>query len=121
MEHPSLDCGPRQLAIGLATYDDYDGIYFTIQAIRMYHLEVLRDANGRSDISAGHHQFTRTIRSCTDYPATEHPLVRIGPSLGSLRTAHPWKFLSAYPCPIPGLLNGLTKIEGTWDHSAAFP
>jgi hypothetical protein len=33
----------RKLTIGMATYDDYDGLYFTIQAIRMYHSEVLDD------------------------------------------------------------------------------
>lgn len=27
---------PLSLTIGMATYDDYDGVYFTIQAIRMY-------------------------------------------------------------------------------------
>ena len=31
----------RKLTIGMATYDDYDGVYFSIQAIRMYHREVL--------------------------------------------------------------------------------
>jgi len=36
--------GPRKrLAIGMATYDDYDGVYFTVQAIRMYHPEVTAD------------------------------------------------------------------------------
>lgn len=29
------------LTIGMATYDDYDGVYFSIQAIRMYHPEIL--------------------------------------------------------------------------------
>lgn len=33
----------RKLTIGMATYDDYDGLYFTIQSIRMYHPEVLDD------------------------------------------------------------------------------
>ena len=33
----------RKLTIGMATYDDYDGVYFTIQAIRAYHKEVLKD------------------------------------------------------------------------------
>ena len=28
------------LTIGMATYDDYDGVYFTVQAIRMYHPEI---------------------------------------------------------------------------------
>lgn len=29
-----------QLTIGMATYDDFDGVYFTIQSIRLYHPEV---------------------------------------------------------------------------------
>jgi hypothetical protein len=32
-----------KLTIGMATYDDFDGVYFSIQAIRMYHPEVLND------------------------------------------------------------------------------
>jgi hypothetical protein len=32
-----------KLTIGMATYDDFDGTYFTLQAIRMYHPEVLDD------------------------------------------------------------------------------
>jgi hypothetical protein len=33
--------GPRRLlCIGMATYDDYDGVYFSVQAIRLYHPEV---------------------------------------------------------------------------------
>lgn len=31
----------RKLTIGLATHDDYDGLYFTIQSIRLYHKEIL--------------------------------------------------------------------------------
>lgn len=33
----------RKLTVGVATYDDYDGLYFTIQSIRMHHKEVLDD------------------------------------------------------------------------------
>jgi glycosyltransferase involved in cell wall biosynthesis len=33
----------RKLTIGCATHDDYDGVYFTIQSIRLYHSEVLND------------------------------------------------------------------------------
>ncbi len=32
-----------KLTIGMATYDDYDGIYFTLQAIRLYHPEILSE------------------------------------------------------------------------------
>ena len=32
-----------KLTIGMCTYDDFDGTYFTIQSIRVYHSEVLDD------------------------------------------------------------------------------
>ena len=32
-----------KLTIGMATYDDFDGVYFSIQAIRMYHPEIVKD------------------------------------------------------------------------------
>lgn len=41
---PTPHHGPVKLTIGMATYDDYDGVYFTIQALRLYHPEVLSDA-----------------------------------------------------------------------------
>lgn len=31
----------RKLTIGMATHDDYDGVYFTIQSIRTFHREVI--------------------------------------------------------------------------------
>jgi hypothetical protein len=34
---------PLKLTIGMATYDDFDGVYFSIQALRMYHPEVIDD------------------------------------------------------------------------------
>jgi hypothetical protein len=34
----------RALTIGMATYDDYDGVYFSLQALRLYHPEILNDA-----------------------------------------------------------------------------
>ncbi len=40
---PTPRKGPVRLTIGMATYDDYDGVYFTIQAMRLYHPEVLED------------------------------------------------------------------------------
>lgn len=33
----------KKLTIGMATYDDFDGVYFSIQAARMYHREVYDD------------------------------------------------------------------------------
>ena len=31
------------LTIGMATFDDFHGVYFSIQALRMYHPEVMDD------------------------------------------------------------------------------
>ena len=28
----------------MATYDDYDGVYFTLQALRIYHPEIVDEA-----------------------------------------------------------------------------
>jgi len=33
----------KKLTIGMAVYNDYDGAYFSLQAIRMYHREMLSD------------------------------------------------------------------------------
>ena len=33
----------KKLTIGMPTYDDYDGVYFSIQSIRMFHPEVIDD------------------------------------------------------------------------------
>jgi len=38
---PPVSSKQCKLCIGMATYDDYDGVYFSIQAIRMYHPEIL--------------------------------------------------------------------------------
>ena len=40
---PAAQNVERKLTIGMATYDDYDGVYFTAQAIRLYHPEVTQD------------------------------------------------------------------------------
>lgn len=40
---PRRDLKPK-LTIGMATYDDYDGVYFSIQALRLYHPEILGGA-----------------------------------------------------------------------------
>ncbi|GLS20336.1 hypothetical protein GCM10007874_33530 [Labrys miyagiensis] len=32
---------PPKLTIGMATYDDYDGVYFSVQALRLYHGDVM--------------------------------------------------------------------------------
>lgn len=44
VRHHGLDGAPaRKLTIGMAAFDEYDGTYFTIQAIRLFHPEVTRD------------------------------------------------------------------------------
>ncbi|MBL4672307.1 MAG: PqqD family peptide modification chaperone [Arenicella sp.] len=38
---PPVSSKKYKLCIGMATYDDYDGVYFSVQAIRLYHPEIL--------------------------------------------------------------------------------
>lgn len=57
----------KKLTIGMATHEDFDGLYFTIQAIRMYHKEVLNDiefviVDNKSD---GNH--AKCVRKLTDW------------------------------------------------------
>jgi hypothetical protein len=33
-----------KLTIGMATFDDYDGVYFSLQALRLYHADIVGDA-----------------------------------------------------------------------------
>lgn len=35
---------PCHLTVGMATYDDFDGVFFTVEALRLYHPQVLQDA-----------------------------------------------------------------------------
>jgi len=57
----------RKLTIGMATYDDYDGVYFTIQSIRMFHKEVLDDIEFViiDNNPSGNH--AKPIRELTDW------------------------------------------------------
>ncbi|MFZ9376813.1 MAG: hypothetical protein ACO25K_06785, partial [Candidatus Fonsibacter ubiquis] len=32
-----------KLTIGIVTYEDYDGLFFTIQSIRMHHADAMKD------------------------------------------------------------------------------
>jgi hypothetical protein len=38
---PTPRKGRAKLTIGMATYDDFDGVYFTLQALRLYHPEIV--------------------------------------------------------------------------------
>ena len=38
---PTPRRGTPRLTIGMATYDDYDGVYFSLQALRLYHPEIV--------------------------------------------------------------------------------
>jgi len=40
---PTPRRGTPRLTIGMATYDDYDGVYFSLQALRLYHPEIVSE------------------------------------------------------------------------------
>ena len=41
---PTPRRGTPRLTIGMATYDDYDGVYFSLQALRLYHPEIVDES-----------------------------------------------------------------------------
>ena len=62
----------KTLTIGMATYDDFDGVFFSIQSLRMYHPEILNEIeivivdnnpNGEHSTSIGN--FTNQIKGHT--------------------------------------------------------
>lgn len=70
----------KKLTIGMCVYDDYDGVYFTIQSIRMYHKEILDnvefiivDNNPDSDSGRATKTFINSITQPVQYiPFTEY-------------------------------------------------
>lgn len=64
----------RKLTIGMCVYDDYDGVYFTIQSLRLYHPEVMDDiefiiVDNNPDSTSGQavKQFTSSITQPVQY------------------------------------------------------
>ncbi|MBV9403944.1 MAG: hypothetical protein JO211_01265, partial [Acidobacteriaceae bacterium] len=41
---PAVHSEKKFLTIGMCTYDDYDGVYFSAQAIRLYHPEITAES-----------------------------------------------------------------------------
>jgi hypothetical protein len=70
----------NKLTIGMATHDDYDGVYFSIQSIRMYHPEILKqvefviiDNNPDSKHGKAVRDFTNWIKQPIQYlPFTKY-------------------------------------------------
>jgi GR25 family glycosyltransferase involved in LPS biosynthesis len=67
----------KTLTIGMATYDDYDGVYFSVQAIRLFHPEV----TGRTEIvivdnqpegpsAAALRRLAQSVEACRYIPMT---------------------------------------------------
>jgi hypothetical protein len=68
-----------KLTIGIPTFDDYDGVYFTIQSIRMYHSEILNDVeiivldnNPYSKHGEALRNFITSVPNCKVIPFTEY-------------------------------------------------
>jgi len=65
---------PKKLTIGMSTFDDFHGVYFSIQAIRMFHSEVLSDVefviidnNPRSEHGKAVKEFCKWIKEPIKY------------------------------------------------------
>lgn len=68
----------RVLTIGMASFDDYDGVYFSLEAIRLYHPEILDrcqfiilDNNPGSEIGAAIKALAEQTGNCRYLPVTD--------------------------------------------------
>jgi hypothetical protein len=64
----------KKLTIGMCSYDDYDGVYFTIQSIRLYHQDIIDeiefiivDNNPDSESGQATKEFTNSITQPIQY------------------------------------------------------
>ena len=64
----------KKLTIGLCVYDDFDGIYFTIQSLRLHHSEVMSEVefiiinnNPKSHLGNEIQKYTRHITEPLTY------------------------------------------------------
>ena len=69
----------RFLTIGMATYDDYDGVYFSVQAIRLYHPEIAAqteilvvDNHPEGPCAAALKQLESQVEGCRYVPYSSH-------------------------------------------------
>lgn len=70
----------RKLTIGMATYDDYEGVFFTIQAIRMYHPEVLNDIEFiivDNNHTSKHGEYIRNLLNYVKEPIQYFPYTKL--------------------------------------------
>ncbi len=69
-----------KLTIGIATYEDYDGLFFTIQSLRMHHADAMKDVefividnNPDSACGEASRNFLKSIKEPAKYiPFTEY-------------------------------------------------
>lgn len=69
----------RKLTIGMATHDDFDGVYFTIQSIRMHHPEILNDIEFviiDNNPSSNHGKSVRNLADWVKEPIQYFPFVK---------------------------------------------
>ena len=66
----------RKLTIGMATHDDFDGVYFTIQSIRLFHPEILDDVEWviiDNNPKSGHSKCIRNLMNWIKEPVQYLP------------------------------------------------
>ncbi len=63
----------RKLTIGMATYDDYDGVYFTVQAIRLYHPEILEEVEFVIPAGRPSRSWETGFRTIATFPGARRP------------------------------------------------
>lgn len=105
----------KKLTIGMPTFDDYEGTYFTIQAIRAYHPEVLDqiefiivDNNPGSNHGGMLREFTNWIREPYQYlPYTKHNSTTVKNKIFDLSETPYTMCVDSHVLVVPGALKKL--------------
>lgn len=102
---------PRRLTIGMCTFDDFDGVYFSLQAIRLYHPEVLDRVNFLvidNNPTGAHSSHVRTlceqVPDCYYFPYRSHVSTSVRDLLFRISTSD---FVLSMDCHVlfpPGVL-----------------
>jgi hypothetical protein len=108
----------RKLTIGIPTYNDYDGLYFSIQAIRMYHPEVLDniefviiDNNPDSEHGKSNRNLTNWIKEPYQYlPFTKYNASTVKNKVFSLSDTPYTLCMDSHVMIVPGALKKLIHL-----------
>ena len=120
---PSTKPQPREpvLTIGMATFNDFDGVYFSVQALRLYHPEatsrceiVVLDNNPGGESSEALESFCSQLENCRYLPVSDQTGTAVRDRIFRVATTPYVLCMDSHVLLCPGALKGLLDL---FDHA----